>query len=254
MILLDRLQQHEKFGEPTRQMVGTDTVPLRVHSDVMKLAGELAARDAQKLNHNSMHFFMPAERCWFEWPMGERGDMALLFQGMTRGAVHIGRAAFYAWKHADQDPVFTNIDVDLATYGLRYSHAAGTAADPIAAAGSIAKLRPTILAVLALINSPKIVRQDPARLERLNIKRKAVGRYTFHPHHVVRLNIDRKSVRVGASDGGDGASRALHFVRAHLRLWEGRYILVQPHWRGDPQVGIRKPNYEVDRQTSKWIN
>lgn len=251
-MMLDKLERHSTFGKLTRDMIGNDTVPLRVHNDVMLLAEELAARDADKLKSTAAHFFMPAKRCWFEWPMGPRGDMAVLFQGL--GGVTSGRGAFYAWKHEDEMPAFTPLDIDLGGKGIRYSDFAGHARDPIVAAGAVAKLEPVILAVLALINSPKIVKRDPARVDRLNRKRAAAGKYTFHPHHVVRLNIDRKSVRVGASSGGDGATRALHFVRAHLRLWEGRYILVQPHWRGDPQVGIVKPAYEVDRQTSTWRN
>ncbi len=249
-ILLDRLQQHQQYGAPTRQMIGDDTVTLRVHADVMRLAEELAVRDADKLMSTKMHFFMPAARCWFEWPMGPKGDMALLFQ--SAGGVHAGRAAFYAWKHADDDPAFTPLDVDLSAYGIRYSTFGSIAKDPVAAGSAVAKLQPVILAILALINSPKVVKRDPARLERLNKRRAAAGRYTYHPHHVVRLNVDRNQVRVSPSTGGDGATRALHFVRAHLRLWEGRYILVQPHWRGDPQVGIVKPGYEIDRQTSTW--
>jgi hypothetical protein len=44
---------------------------------------------------------------------------------------------------------------------------------------------------------------------------------------------------------GNGSPRALHFVRAHLRLRLGRVELVRPHWRGDAQLGIKRPAYLV---------
>ena len=252
-ILLDRLCQDSTYGPATKAMTGDGCVPLRIHPDVMQLAEELAVRDADKLLSTQPHLFMPAVQCWFEWPMGAEGDMAILFSADASGDVREGRAVFYAWRHAEETPAYCPLDVDFENFGIRYAASRrNDAQDPIVVAASVSKLKPVILAILALINSPKVIRRDPARLDRLNRKRKAAGRYTFHPHHVVRLNVDKKVVRVGSSAGGDGATRALHFVRAHLRLWNGSYILVQPHWRGDPQVGIVSPNYEIDRQNSKW--
>ena len=57
-----------------------------------------------------------------------------------------------------------------------------------------------------------------------------------------------------ARDAGTRRGRAIEREAAHLRLWNGQYILVQPHWRGDPQVGIVKPAYEVDRTSSRWAS
>jgi hypothetical protein len=261
MILFDRLCADPTLG-PTMKLAPGGIVPLRVHQDVVKLADDLATRDGAKLRHSAKHLFMPAEECWFEWPMAGEGDMGIMFLGAR--SVSKGPAIFYAWRHKGEDEGPTSLplyfDLEQGIMRIDYEMFAAIdkmtgknqARDMIAFNQSLELLKPVVFAFLALINSPKIVRRDPARVERLNRKRKAVGRYTFHPHHVVRLNVDRKTVRVGASDGGDGASRALHFVRAHLRLWEGRYILVQPHWRGDPQIGIVKPGYEIDRQTSTW--
>lgn len=250
MILLDRLLQHDMYGPGTKTLVD-ELVPLRVHADVMKLAIELLIRDEDKLRATGAHLFMPAERTWIEWPMGQEGEMGILFHG--QGDVRTGRAVFYAQRHG-QDPLYAGLDVDLTKGDIRPNLSSIPYEDPLRVCTAIASMVPLFFALLALVNSPKVVKRDPAKLEKLNRKRLSAGRYTYHPHHVVRLNVDRKTVRVGASDGGDGASRALHFVRAHLRLWEGRYILVQPHWRGDAQIGIVKPAYEVDRQTSTWAD
>ena len=253
MILLDKLLQHPTFGPATKPLIDGTVVPLRVHADVMKLATDLLIRDEDKLRKSGPHLFMPADRCWIEWPMGQDGDMGVLFDGY--GTVRTGRAVFYGKKHREDAPTFAPLDVDLDKGLIALSAVEDIDwMDAVRARGAIETITPLIFALLALVNSPKIVKRDPARLDRLNRKRLSAGRYTYHPHHVVRLNVDRKDVRVGASDGGDGASRALHFVRAHLRLWNGQYILVQPHWRGDPQVGIVKPAYEVDRTSSRWAS
>lgn len=255
MILLDRLGANPAIGKALA-LSPSGLVPLRVHQDVVNLAYDLAARDADKLKATAEHLFMPAEDCWFEWPAGQ-GDMGVMF--LSGKSVQSGHGAFYAWKHKGEEdgPTMIPVTFDLAAGNIAIGHemlrlTGGVQGDVIVLAQQLEILKPVIFAFLALINSPKVVHRDPARVDRLNRKRQASGRYTFHPHHVVRLNVDKKSIRVGASDGGDGASRALHFVRAHLRLWNGSYILVQPHWRGDPQVGIVKPGYEVDRQTSVW--
>lgn len=256
MILIDRIKNDPSMGALWKQMP-SGLIPLRIHHDVVKLALELAARDGDKLVASANQLFMPAGDCWFEWPM-EEGDMGMLFFG-SKGSVQCGHGLFHAWRHKGEEDGTTTMPLafDLETGRIEVGQAIVRLSnyykgDPIAMSAAVAKMKPVFLAFLALINSPKIVRRDPAKLERLNRKRQSAGRYTFHPHHVVRLNVDRKMIRVGASTGGDGATRALHFVRAHLRLWEGRYILVQPHWRGDPQVGIVKPAYEVDRSTSRW--
>lgn len=86
---------------------------------------------------------------------------------------------------------------------------------------------------------------------KINRKRQGRGRYTFHPHHAVKLDIDKEIIKTVAGSGA-GGSKALHMVRAHLRLVGDRYVLISPHWRGDPQIGIRRTTYEAERRTSKW--
>ena len=263
MILIDSLKVHHDMGAMWDELMDDNAVTLRVHRDVLKLAAELADRDADKLLATDMTRFMPAARCWFEFEDGE-GRAGFYFQGDMDSVTH-GDGVFVGQRYREEEPTMIPITWDLETGALRggYSHrfrskmrAAGRpfpdVADPLAYNMAVHRLRPLAFAILALINSPKIVRRDPARLERLNRKRQAVGRYTFHPHHVVSLNVDKRSIRVGASAGGDGASRALHFVRSHLRLVDGRYVLVRPHWRGDAAIGIVKPGYEIERENSRW--
>lgn len=253
MILLDKLKQ----AMPVMKAGADGAIVLRVHQDVVDLAMELVARDGDKLALTLPHLFMPAERCWFEWPQAgpdghPGGDMGVMFAGPD---VTHGSAVFYSWKHGDPVPhSAAALKIDFEDSRLDIDMASHEKGNPLELARAWSGLRPVLLAFLALINSPKIVKRVPRDLAKLNRKRQAVGRYTYHPHHTVRLNVDRKTFTVGEGHGGDGASRALHFVRAHLRLVDGSYILVRPHWRGDPAVGLRKTSYEIDRQSSRWAD
>ena len=251
MILLDRLSASEDAWRKSAAIVRSEGTILRVHQDVVDLALELVVRDREKLLAHPETFFMPNEICWFEWPMGE-GDAGIFFGGDD---VRTGTGMYLMWRYGEnEEPVgwpfkmdLENGKIDLVTEGTGIQ-------DPMLAIQTFATVKPVILAFLALINSPKMVKRIPAKVDRLNRKRLAAGKYTYHPHHTVRLNVDRKKFVVQEGHGGDGASRALHFVRAHLRLWKGTYILVSPHWRGDPQVGIRSTSYEIDRQHSRWAD
>ena len=94
-------------------------------------------------------------------------------------------------------------------------------------------------------------------VSKLNTRRLKRGKYPYHPHHEVRLNIDKHEFQITEGQG-DGPERALHFVRAHLRfLVHPRYknvsvVLVPPHWRGNPELGIMNTRYAVERTKSKW--
>lgn len=119
------------------------------------------------------------------------------------------------------------------------------------------ELRPLIFGVLAFMNSPKIIRRVESDITRLNARRLKRGKYPYYPHHVVRLNIDKHALKV-TPPTGHGAERGQYFVRSHLRfLVHPRYkkvevTIVQPHYRGNPEIAMRNTKYQVDREHSKW--
>lgn len=112
----------------------------------------------------------------------------------------------------------------------------------------------TVLAILALINTPQIVgrvtRLPHAGLQKRLRAAAGLGGTTFplRAWTEIQLRIRdperEESVREGWLTGG----RALHFVRAHLRLYGGRLIYVRGHWRGDSSLGIRRSRYTATRE------
>lgn len=133
--------------------------------------------------------------------------------------------------------------------------------DPIAVAAGSAAVRKIfaniLVAILALMNSPKLVRTEEHTLDKFNARRLKRGKYPYFPHHQVYLNVDKHALKVQKGQG-DGPERALHFVRAHPRFYvhprykEASVVIVQPHWRGNPELGIKNPTYNVEREGSVW--
>lgn len=270
MIFLDDITE----WSPQMRRVFEGARNVRVHRDVMALAYALAV-DAGKLQGASKFIFMPSDRTWFEWE-DDNGKMGVFFDGYS-GSVGQG---FGFWGHMRHgtDPELVPCNIDTPEYSLTFNpeqtqermieNAQGDPnyekrikevfgdmkmEDRIRIQGSMDVLKPVIWAVLALINSPKLIRHHEIDQSKLNKRRSAQGRYTFHPHHEVRLNVDKHVIDTVAGSG-DGCSRALHFVRAHLRFRLGQYELVRPHWRGDPALGIRDTHYAVERKNSKWTH
>ncbi len=109
-----------------------------------------------------------------------------------------------------------------------------------------------VLALLACINTPRIVGrtvQTPhRRLERDLIEEQAIsGSFPLREWTTIHLHItppDEAKVLPDYEAHLTGR-KALHFVRAHLRLRNAKVEFVQAHWRGDASKGIRRSRYEV---------
>lgn len=245
---------------------------LRVHKDVIEMCNHLM-EDKEKLLKAAPYLFMPDYRCWVEWDVGGM-NVAFFFDGKTSGSMlperdfkimpdkaepstQVGWGIWTFCEHGRDaaDPNGISIlKYDLTKGEVLPGYMEGLdLQNRIALTELVSTIKPIMFCVLALINSPKIIRHTEVDVSRINKKREAVGRYPFHPHHEVRLNIDRLIIKTTAGHG-DGASRAQHFVRTHLRFIPtlGHYVLVEPHYRGDPMIGMRDTHYRADRNNSKW--
>lgn len=246
MIFADKLSAyHKETGELLR-----DARKLKVHKDVIELAGPLAA-DAAKLEKAAPYIFWPDYDSWIEWT-DDRGHIGLHFFG--RESVTMGRGFFVAWYHDEPDPLVVTMNMDMEGYQftpLLPPHQRANFEAIARHSKAASQIKPLVYAILALINSPKIIRSREVDVTRINKQRLKKGRYPFHPHHEVRLNVDKHEIMTAAGHG-DGSHRALHFVRAHLRFRLGQYELVKPHWRGDPAIGMMNTSYRADREHSRW--
>ena len=109
-----------------------------------------------------------------------------------------------------------------------------------------------IYALLAMINTPRVIgrttHQPHAGLQRkIAAARSMPGKYPLHAWHELKLEVrpprdeTANEPRQTILTGG----KALHFVRAHYRIQNGRLVQVSSHWKGDPALGIKQTRYRV---------
>lgn len=112
----------------------------------------------------------------------------------------------------------------------------------------------TLLRLLALLMSPKAYDvEEVTPDEKLNRKRAKLGRPPLDSYKVIRIDMGKRKKRSvsSQSDGADGPVRALHRVRAHLRLVDGKIVRVRAHLRGSADCGIARRSYEVITQKNQ---
>lgn len=99
-------------------------------------------------------------------------------------------------------------------------------------------------AVLTLLCSRRAYTLRQVELSKLNRRRCSRGKWPLLAYNEVRIAIAAQRPTVSPATG-IGAERPLHFVRAFLRIRLGRMELVSPHWRGNAELGVKRPAYVI---------
>jgi len=260
-----------------------------IHTDVVSAASDLLKTASEKkMREISKYTCWPDFDTWMEFGFSG-ADFGVYFHGDNRSVVSGHALIIIDWKNGDEI-AYIPISVNLENYHMQFCdlhHVARiraermgvdmvtremfnliepsvtVASDPLLHQAQMIPfmnvVKPLLLSLLAFMNSPKLIRTREVDLGRLNARRLKRGKYPYHPHHEVRLNIDKHDIKITQGQG-DGPERCLHFVRAHMRfLVHPRYknvsvVLVPPHYRGNPELGIMNTSYAVDRKNSKWKN
>ncbi len=172
-------------------------------------------------------FFLPAPKTWIEFRWGDTRHGWLLSEGKSDPMCRI---------ILERPDKFAVREWDLT------GHEDGDQ-----------DMRGMVLAMLAMINTPKIVgRQQfmPHRgLERALTRQMGVGRFPLHAWTELKLSVS-KPIEIDDGEPHEAhltGRRALHFCRAHLRIRLGQLEFVTSHWRGDPALGIKQTRYVVQR-------
>jgi hypothetical protein len=281
MILIDKLtESNEQF----RELMFNSRV-LRFHRDVYDMAMDLVENDKGQIERIAPFVCWPDNDTWIEVDTGDWKRFGFLFQASRDGNTTGGIGMLVIEDRKDEEPLVLTCAYDLPSYRMtpfspREELASRLFAnpsltkqvpawlvdrlgkgDPILEAASVAPLmaafKPILFSLLALINSPKLVSLRSVDQSKINRARKKRGKPLFHPHHVIRLNVDSTRINVTRGDG-TGPKREQHFVRAHPRFFVHRryknvsVVMIPPHYRGDPKLGTRYTEYKADRSQSKW--
>jgi hypothetical protein len=184
--------------------------------------------------------FLPAPKTWIEW-RSETGRTGVLLS-------EVADMGFALCTVAQSDGArISSVGQQLAfpmhsreDFGLRvHPDFPGSRAQQIT-------LLLRIYAMLALINSPKIIGRCTRPAHKALVKASA-GMAPVHSWTELKLQVT-KPVEIG--DGQEHeprltGPRALHFCRAHARIRLGRLEYVSAHWRGNPSAGVRQKRYSL---------
>lgn len=110
-----------------------------------------------------------------------------------------------------------------------------------------------LYALLAMINTPRVIGRRQ-HMPHAGLQRKLAaahhmpGKYPLQAWHELVLEVAPPRIETGEpKETRLTGERALHFVRAHLRICNGRLepTIVAAHWRGNPDLGIKQTRYRV---------
>lgn len=212
-------------------------------SAAMEDARELAVLLHRAPATRSRLAFLPADRTWLEWQENGRRGALLLQAGGTANTADV----ISVGQSDDQRTIGV---AGRGWLGLGRAAAPIGSAMPSAPDASLADH--LVYGFLALVNSPRTIGRRShlphAGLQRrLAAARGMVGKFPLQAWTEIVLDVGPPRVEA-ASLGQTHLSgrKALHFVRRHLRLVGDLPIVVSPHWRGDPALGIRRSRYRVE--------
>ena len=193
--------------------------------------------------------FLPAPKVWIEWDQRVQSD----YKGRDENGVAVLRTAVILQEIDDDDDNFSaEVIFKRDDNGVEEIDAWETTRRLPKSDDVFAGAIPVVHALLVLINNPKIIgrRQHmPHRgLEKKLLKSRFSGSYfPLRAWTEIKLSVTptvdaRQDPSVEAHYTG---KRAMHFCRAHLRLWDGKLIFVSSHWRGYLTLGIKQSRYKV---------
>lgn len=236
-------------------------------TEITDLAMDLANTYLTVKKADSKYIFLPAPRTWIEIDYAELRKRDSLYSKVqtTEGypALRMGLLLTeddefiyfktiqqYKDNHGDIGARFSDTGHISKENYITYNASDGIP-DDRRGSDSPSDNKAMIFAFLACINHPKIIgrRQHmPHRgLEKRLIRSFGVGKFPLHAWTEIRLEVTpTHDARCDPSiEAHYTGKRALHFCRAHLRLWNGELIFISSHWRGDPALGIKQSRYKV---------
>jgi hypothetical protein len=196
--------------------------------------------------------FLPAPKTWIEdtnyGASAASKRIAILLEEMPAG---VARVRLLAQGHNDQIGICGSPVVGLPLLGSdmlgRYFEIRHDGSPTEGTASAM-----LLYGLLAMINTPRVIGRKqhmPHRgLEkRLRERNLIVGRFPLQGWTEIVLHVTPpRQAGEAEHEAHLTGSRALHFVRCHLRIRLGQLELVSAHWRGDAALGIKQSRYRLE--------
>lgn len=178
--------------------------------------------------------FPPARQTWLEMRMGQNRAAHFLDQD-DDGTINVYQisndsaffvAAFPPQSYGVAVKVGTHARINEKTVGLTWG---------------------VVSTLLAIINTPKLVGRkshDPHKGLCRDLRRAATVNIELRPWTEIKLDLSLDENAAGGSSRLSGR-KCLHFCRSHIRIQNGKLVIVRPHWRGDAALGVAQSRYVV---------
>lgn len=253
-LLIDWIANDPNFTRATHELIRS-APRFRVEGSTAELLVEIAGK--KDIQESARYVFWPGEATWLEMKLPAVGlncEVGLLFKSRT-GSLVEGDIALCCIAGTDAKPR-SSVETAFLDCNLKTPPFITLAKRPQPSPffshiwsedhpdSLMSDLRRVIIATLCLLSSPGRYELREVDFNRLNRARARSGKWPLLAYKEVRIAIAGTPPTVTPASG-HGAARALHWVRAHLRLYRGKVILVSPHWRGDPQLGVKRPAYVI---------
>lgn len=265
MLIDDYLESASRFAGQTQSQAAMEREIRRAQRFVLsplcvQTVDDLAEREAAERTRD--YVFAPAENTWIEWADSRAGASRSHRHGILligaeetkRRSLHVGDGLYVfdanigGQRVAMGAPIVYDFPGDGSPLRLPIGRSAPLLRRLAPYTGDLDfdALGVWIIAALALINTPRIAHARNAELGKLNAARMKRSRPPILQYKQVSIHVDAGELGDAfAKQETDG--RALHHVRAFLRLARGRVQLVRPHWRGNPMFGVIVHRYAVLR-------
>jgi hypothetical protein len=197
--------------------------------------------------------FLPAPRTWLEWRDSEVGREGVLLETNPDGSLArctwaCGGDRFFQSQDAEHNfCIGLKAEIPLMLQLKKYHCARRLRGESLE---SMSLYTASLYALLAVINSPRTIsqkRHKPHRGLQKSLIKGLGAKFTLHEWNEIVLDVSLPTEVVPPIEGEAVLTgrRALHFVRSHIRLRDGKLSYVKAHWRGDASVGIKQARYRV---------
>jgi hypothetical protein len=184
--------------------------------------------------------FLPADRTWIEYsaPGGRVGIH--LVRARDHAQIRLVNAATSSSWLVGSLPL---METDEDTLGVF---------NPVIEPADLKASMIVAYVLLAFINTPRVIGRR-THLPHAGLQRRLAralgiqGKFPLNAWTEIKLDVrpPRDESDAAPREGWLSGQKALHFVRAFLRIRLGKLELVSPHWRGDASLGIKQSRYVV---------
>lgn len=179
--------------------------------------------------------FLPARETWLEWRAQTGARRGYYLRTQPNGG------SFQVFQFGE-DGIEYIATLRVGAFGV---DDLGASHDPDEAA--LAAL--VVSVCLAIINTPRLISRrehPPHRGLRREMARSDCSNIELRAWTEIRLEVTPRLATGDLSMPERLTGRkCLHFCRSHLRVQNGRLVVVRPHWRGDAALGVKQQDYRV---------